>query len=74
MGDAAHEYRFLVASPSPWCHELHDFLATRWINKGLRPTGPEAFDAEPFGGDQPQVGPIITTGDSTATGAGIRTL
>ena len=60
MGDTPHEFRFLVASSSSWCQELHDYLATRWINKGLSPAGPEAFNAEALGGDQPPVGPFAS--------------
>ena len=73
MGDDAHQYRFLVASSASWCHELHDFLATRWISKGLSPTGPEAFDANPLGGDQPPVGPFVTRRDSAGTVARVPT-
>lgn len=74
MGDAAHEYRFLVASSSSWCHELHEYLATRWINKGLSPAGPVAFDTESFGGDQPPVGPFASRNGASKTGAGIRSV
>ncbi|MBT8194754.1 MAG: hypothetical protein HKO63_10605 [Acidimicrobiia bacterium] len=72
MGDEPHEFRFLVASPSEWCSELHSYLATRWINKGLSPTGPKAFDSEAFGGDQPPVGPSISRPGSARTTAGHR--
>ncbi len=57
-GDDAHQYRFLVASSSPWCAELHDYLATRWVSKGQSPTGPEQFDAVILGGDHPAVRPL----------------
>ncbi|NNC92082.1 MAG: hypothetical protein HKN80_06285 [Acidimicrobiia bacterium] len=69
VGSEPHEYRFLVASSSPWCHELHDYLATRWISKGLSPTGPQVFDAERLGGNQPRLGPFVTLGVSTGNGA-----
>lgn len=67
MGNDPYHYRFLVASSSSWCHELHDYLATRWISKGLSPTGPEAFDAERLGGDQPPVGLFVTRRGSEKT-------
>jgi len=53
-GDAL-QYRFLVASSSPWCEELHDYLATRWISRGQSPTGPAEFDSVTLGGDHPPV-------------------
>jgi len=53
VDDEAHEYRFLVASSSPWCSELHDFLAARWATRGRSPRGPEAFDAVAFGDAAP---------------------
>ena len=72
IGNEAHEYRFLVASSSEWCAELHSYLATRWITKGLSPTGPKAFDSEAFGGDQPPVGPFVSRPGSTSTRAGVQ--
>jgi hypothetical protein len=72
IGNEAHEYRFLVASPSEWCAELHSYLATRWITKGLSPTGPKAFDSEAFGGDQPPVGPLVPRPGSASTRADVQ--
>jgi hypothetical protein len=53
--DDAHRYRFLVASSSPWCEELRDYLATRWISHGKSPSGPDEFDSAQLGGDHPPV-------------------
>lgn len=53
--DDALQYRFLLATSSPWCEELHDYLATRWISQGKSPTGPDDFDSVSLGGDHPPV-------------------
>ena len=50
----AHHFRFLIASDSEWCAELHDYMATRWISRGTPPTGPAEFD-EPFGLNPPEL-------------------
>jgi hypothetical protein len=56
--DDAHRYRFLFASSSPWCEELRDYLATRWISNGKSPSGPDEFDSATLGGDHPPVRPF----------------
>lgn len=57
--DEALQYRFFVATSSPWWEELHDYLAARWISQGKSPTGPEDFDSVTLGGDQPPVRPSM---------------
>jgi hypothetical protein len=52
--EEAHHFRFLVASSSEWCEELHGYLATRWISRGQSPSGPGDF-AVPFGQSVPPV-------------------
>jgi hypothetical protein len=56
--EEAHRFRFLIASPSEWCAELHDYLATRWISHGQPPSGPEDF-AESFAREAPPVSPAV---------------
>ncbi len=56
--DDAHRYRFLFTSSSPWCEELRDYLATRWIRQGESPTGPDEFDSTNLGGDHPPFRPF----------------
>ena len=58
-GEDPHYFRFLIASDSEWCAELHDYLATRWISRGTSPAGPTEFD-EPFGASPPAVRPRIS--------------
>lgn len=57
--DDAHHYRFLIASASDWCRELHDYLATRWISHGQSPTGPPDFE-EPYAPDPPPLTALPT--------------
>ena len=54
-GHDVHQFRFLVATSSLWCQELHDFLTTRWVSKAQSPTGPDQFDSKPFGGGRPHL-------------------
>jgi len=53
--DDAHRFSFLLTSASPWLAELHDFLATRWVNKGQNPTGPDQFQWPRMGAARPQL-------------------
>lgn len=57
--DDAHHYRFLIASSSDWCRELHDYLATRWISHGQNPNGPPDFD-EPYALNPPPLTALPT--------------
>ncbi len=59
IGDEPHHFRFLVATDSPWCEELREYLATRWVTMGKSPTGPEEFDAEPLGADHPPLHRLV---------------
>lgn len=65
IGSDAHNYRFLIASSSPWCGELEEYLTARWISAGKSPRGPTEFDAEPlggrFGGDHPPIRPFVSS-------------